>query len=654
MRPSLAGEAQAPSSHVIILGERITAARLASDFSQLGFVPHIQVEQGPPISDPIVPGSINGLRKALQTCLEQLQQGEYDYCCIHPGLSPWADRPEFPLVVQELGIDPVSVGPKTLNLFSDKLTFMSQAEKLGVPNLVLSFDPIQGVREVERVLDRMSSTAKKKTKSFPIVLKPVRGGSTAGVKVIRTREEIDRELPLWIEGLRLHYGEAIFFAEYHVEGARLIQLPFARFASGNIEFFPMVDHSLQFGNRSMLEFCPPVSIDAAVVPNLQAWTQVIAESCSFVGIGSVGYLVDGPRAFLIGGTARLDSRYALWEKVAGTSAAAWQLATLEGWNGKSPLRRQAPQWVSGISLSLWAEDPILGIPCPGVAIEAVAKPRADAPETITEVELAISPGEEVGPETSGWLGEIRVGASSRIHALKVAEEALSSVWIAGTLQTNERFLAELLTHPWIHEGVFHAGFVEEEFVPRLKPPDTVSAIAVAACAEIAPDLDEKKKQRWAVADRWVEHDSGVLVWKGKAERKIGPTGAGLCGWIELPEKVQEGQGFSRVAAFPVSIDRWNVRVGSWLLVVRRIDQTRQRASVRPVLSLVSGKIHAIRYREGTHVAAHEPLVVVESLKQLVPHALPREVRLVRWAVKAEEHVLVGQVLGEFEFPTTLS
>ena len=41
------------------------------------------------------------------------------------------------------------------------------------------------------------------------------------------------------------------------------------------------------------------------------------------------------------------------------------------------------------------------------------------------------------------------------EVVKNAVLSLQHIWISGELQTNERFLFELLSHPWFKEGVFH-------------------------------------------------------------------------------------------------------------------------------------------------------------------------------------------------------
>jgi len=54
------------------------------------------------------------------------------------------------------------------------------------------------------------------------------------------------------------------------------------------------------------------------------------------------------------------------------------------------------------------------------------------------------------------------------------------------------------------------------------------------------------------------------------------------------------------------------------------------------------------YRDGATVQAHEPILIVESLGMLIPHALPVDVRIDRWKVTPKQSVHAGQELAEFQ------
>jgi hypothetical protein len=214
-----------------------------------------------------------------------------------------------------------------------------------------------------------------------------------------------------------------------------------------------------------------------------------------------------------------------------------------------------------------------------------------------------------------------------------------------------------LAHPWVKEGIFYAGFVDEEFIPSVRPsPDLArlfvsigSALAPEAAAAGAEKLPEGALVKWAVGDQLASPDPTLLNWIGEPEhwsvKKEGRDLPGVSGKL----RVADGR-VLRACAYPISAGKWRVRVGLWTLQVRRIVQVPGKPQNRKILSLVPGRVHSVLFREGAQIPAHEPILIVESLRMLVPHALPVGVKLRQWNVKRGDQVHSGQELAEFEIP----
>jgi acetyl/propionyl-CoA carboxylase alpha subunit len=262
-----------------------------------------------------------------------------------------------------------------------------------------------------------------------------------------------------------------------------------------------------------------------------------------------------------------------------------------------------------------------------------------------ELDSAVEQGQTISPFSSGLLGVLRVGAQDAKQLITVARGVLNEVWIAGSLQTNERFIAELLEHPWVREGIFHAGFVDEEFLPAIRPPKELLSVFATACSLVPSAPTGQANVRWAVGDQWVKPDPEGLRWKE------GPfidhnSGAGLSGVAEI----RNGRTV-RVCAYPLGMDKWQVRVGAWTLAVRRVLSTHNRSSEKNtprILALTPGRVHSVLFKVGAIVPAHEPLLMIESLGMLVPHAVPADVRILRWKISAEDCVKAGDDLVDFE------
>jgi acetyl/propionyl-CoA carboxylase alpha subunit len=627
--------------HALVLGWKGAAELIARALGAEGFTTVLESELPPSQRMPKAhgPAAADAARAALQRFVASAPKEASLY--IHPGVSPWSERPVLQTLGHELRIEAIGPPARALAFFSNRLNLIAEAEKSGIANLVQTFEPVHSVREISKLV-------KASGLRFPFLLKSAHGGG-AGRYLAREEEDLERRLELWIEQVRRSSGEVILFPERYVEGARYVVQPFARFMSGHFETFPSYDASLQSRYRKILSFCPCQSIDQAVSAKIVEWTRKLAEQCGFVGVGTLEYMVDGDRPYLVEGAARLDTNFHLWEKVAGTSAVAWQLAAQDPRTQAPPARSPREDSAAGLCLRVLAEDSMLQLPQPGRVHEVCEKTEWSFPGASAELSISIAPGEEVAPEDSGLIAALWVFGRDATQALTVARGVLEELWVTGSLQTNERFLSELINHPWVRAGLFHAGFVEEEFLPAIRPPEDVFHVlsALGPLATGGAEPPEGHSERWSVGDQWVRPSSRPIEWVS------GPEDARVAGHSAVSGRVKLPDGRTvRVSAFPLGPGRWQARVGHWTLPLRRVlkpETAKGRAALKPkVLALVPGRVHSILYREGGVVPAHEPFLVIESLGMLVPHALPKEVRIQKWRVAAEDSVQAGQELADFE------
>src|SRR5690606_6773966 len=125
---------------------------------------------------------------------------------VHPGLSFWADRPEFPQLVSAAGYFPVCPTAKTLSLCLTKLNLLFEANEAGIPHLVLAFDPPTSLPAIEGTLSRSGER-------YPIVLKSLKVAQGHGLQVIHDETELLETVPVWFEQLTRRYGEASVMIE---------------------------------------------------------------------------------------------------------------------------------------------------------------------------------------------------------------------------------------------------------------------------------------------------------------------------------------------------------------------------------------------------------------------------------------------------------
>ena len=324
---------------------------------------------------------------------------------------------------------------------------------------------------------------------------------------------------------------------------------------------------------------------------------------------------------------------------------------------------------SGVCFRLYAEDPLLQLPQPGLIQELSPRREWRLAGASGELSWNFEAGQTVPFDDAGLLAIGYAGASDRRQALHVARGMLDEIWVAGSLRTNQRFLAELVMHPWVREGVFHAGFVDEEFLPDARPTPDETQLFAAVAAWWTNRKSVRQAEAWSVpywvGDRWIRPEADVLDWDEDAvfwKAPVVEPDSNSAELFGLSGRLKSADGRAvRLCVFPLADDRWMIRIGEWTLSVRRakpapakiaaVQASGTSASSRripQVSALVSGRVHALLFREGAAIAPHETLVLVESLRTLVPHAVPRGFLLKKWYVAADQLVTQGQPLADLE------
>ena len=634
-------EEKSQAVKVLVLGELGAARRISAQLSEAGFDPVLQKTLSSLKSQGLPHRVHSESMTVLRQALEEFSQMKGSPLWIHPGVSLWAERPELHIAAQAFNLRVMGPTPRIQYLFQNNLQFLLCAQDLGIPHIALSFDPMHTTREIEEFIQQHQQ-------GFPFVLKAVRGNGRFAVRVIQDLQDLRQNLPLWFDQLRWVLGEVMVFPEKYIEGARQILVPFVRFKDGKKQVFEQVDISLQSHNRRAIEFCPPLSLDPEMKIKLQEWTQLFVEKVDYVGVGALEFLVDGPRAFLVRGLPRLHSGFQLWEKMSGIQAVHLQLKTaLQPYPdpSKSPImpEDQSPFVRFGAMLHILAEDPLLALPRPGVIEEVSFQP---------EFEWNFDHhGTQTRTPSSGYLASIDAEASEPELLFQELEKKLDQLWIAGSLETNEAFLKEVLTHPWMREGIFHAGFLDEEFIYHRQVPTDLLILGVS---EIMghPSMIQSSFQKC----RWLAHDRVVPEVKVKEIEEIILTRDVQYAVNEKGYPLIKGhllfkdqRGF-RICAYPVTQDRWNVRIGSYFFRVKKIEPLAPDQPKRApcCYALGPGRVHALRFLSDTLIPAHEPMVIIESEGVFIPHSIPRDSRVKQWKIEVNQHVELGEELATLE------
>src|SRR5690349_4503036 len=105
-------------SKVLVFGEKTVVCQIARELAEEGFEPillsQLTSKTLPPIADP------NSLEE-IREILSEFVRLAGPRAMVHPGTTFWAERPELPIIAEELGLTVIGPPVRAVSLFNDRL-----------------------------------------------------------------------------------------------------------------------------------------------------------------------------------------------------------------------------------------------------------------------------------------------------------------------------------------------------------------------------------------------------------------------------------------------------------------------------------------------------------------------------------------------------
>ena len=641
MKLGLADSLASRPPAILVLGEGAVTSQIRSDLGNLGLATYLVADLPLSADDQVLPRITDPdaglhMRKIFQAFRGLDESKPYEHAWVHPGVTLWGERGELEGWARQCNLSAITAASKNLQLFWNVYSVVQLAKEVGIPTLILSDEPVTSVREIEGAIKKLVQDNRA---MLPFVLKSAyraRGGY--GARVIRHIDELSEWVPIWMNQIRETSGTTVLFFERFLESARCYVQPFVRLKSGEIQFFPIIDSSLMIEGKNWIEVCPAQNLDGFISEKIETYSRTLLKAADFVGVGSLVFFSNGSEVYFTEALGRINFGYKLWETVGRTRAIEWQLLALAPallpTAPKPKLQSAGP--ICGLNLKIYAEDTWLKIPHPGYVHEISQKTEWVDGATEGTLTWDVVPGQHVDWKSSGALGQVTLFAENWEEALKAARQILKEIWISGGIQTNERFLHELLSHPWVEESMFYTGFVDEEFIPKQLPSTSWLHIMANAIAEVGEPLSPTESYLW-MNHRLPETD-GRLKWTQRAEANFGKL-KGIKGFFQNSEGKTE-----RICVFPIHEKRLMIRYHNWFFSIRRSEKGKP----LQLMALTSGRVHSVFCKEGSSVESKQTVLILEAHQSLVSHRLPIAVKITKLFVRAEDEVLIGQPLAEIE------
>ena len=386
---------------------------------------------------------------------------------IHPGYGFLSENTDFAKEVSEAGM--VFIGPSAsaIKIMGDKTMARQTMLKTNVPVVPGTEEPIADIAKALGVAEKIG---------FPVLIKAAGGGGGKGMRIVNSASEFEDAVGKAERESQSAFGDGRVYVEKYLEEPHHIEFQVLADTLGNTIHLNERECSIQRRYQKVIEESPSPFIDDELRSKMGQAAVETAESCKYVGAGTVEFLVDKHRNFyFLEMNTRLQVEHPVTEMVTGIDLVAEQIRIASG----QPLSMKQTDIRStghAIECRIYAEDASNDF-APSIG-EIVMLQIPDGAGT--RFDGAIRQGMKITPYYDPMLGKLICWATDREAALNRSERALREFYIGG-IETTIQFCRSVVKHPVFRQGTydthFYTNFREELHADLAGPSDEVLLVA---------------------------------------------------------------------------------------------------------------------------------------------------------------------------------
>src|SRR5213075_1580543 len=179
-----------------------------------------------------------------------------------------AESGDFAEAVQAAGVVWDGLPPDALRAGGDKLAAKRIASEAGVPTIPEASQP-------------------------PLIVKAAAGGGGRGMRVVRSRAELDDALEAAQREARAAFGDDRVYLERYLERPRHVEIQLLADAHGTVLALGERDCSVQRRHQKVLEESPSPALDADLRARMSDAAVRFARAIGYVGAGTAEFVLVG-------------------------------------------------------------------------------------------------------------------------------------------------------------------------------------------------------------------------------------------------------------------------------------------------------------------------------------------------------------------------
>ncbi len=387
---------------------------------------------------------------------------------IHPGFGFLSENADFAESCENAGIVFIGPSPKSTRELGDKMSCKLLAKKLGLPL-------VPGYQGDDQSVTRLISEAEKI--GYPVIVKAAAGGGGRGMKVLLDSSMAGEMIESAQREALSAFGSAKVFLEKYLDRAKHIEFQIFGDATGKVIHLNDRECSVQRRHQKIIEEAMSPSLNFELRRQMGEAAAMIAAEAKYKGAGTVEFLLQDGRFYLLEVNTRLQVEHPVTELVMGVDLVKAQILTAQG-DSVFPDHQVISPRGHSIECRVYAENPYLGgVPSTGV-LGKVQWPEGPG----RRFEYGFEEGDEITPFYDPMIAKVIVWDETRTRAIQKMIQVLKESVVFG-VHTNIPYLIKILSHPEFVDGSMTTKFIEKHFSEPLPAPTMSEEILKFAISE---------------------------------------------------------------------------------------------------------------------------------------------------------------------------
>jgi geranyl-CoA carboxylase alpha subunit len=623
------------------LGYRTVAVYSDADRS----MPHVAAADQ---AVPIGPAPAAESYLAIERILAAARRAGAD--AVHPGYGFLSENAAFAEACSAAGL--VFIGPpaEAIRLMGNKAAAKRRMAEAGVPCL----PGYSGEEQSDEALARAAVAL-----GFPLMVKAAAGGGGKGMRLVTEPSRLSEALAAARSEAQKAFGSAELILEKALLEPRHVEIQVFADQHGTVLHLGERDCSVQRRHQKVIEEAPSPAVTPDLRRAMGEAAAAVARDIGYVGAGTVEFLLAEEGFYFLEMNTRLQVEHPVTEMVTGLDLVAWQLRVAAG--ERLPVTQEQVAFDGhAIEARLYAED------AQGDFLPQAGRLLAWEPALGEGVRIdgGVASGVAISPYYDPMIAKLIAHGATREEARRRLVAALEDTVALG-LETNRRFLVEVLTHRDFVAGEVSTGFLERHFPAarraRREEEPRLTALAAVLFAARPDAARGVPLMHWRSSGAAA---SPLLLRCGDRQMAMEVTALGQSryrvAWKDVTHEVEltppDGtrlrflaDGLAETAAFAwdgatlhLAIGRAGASFEDVTLSARGAAASGPEAALAPM----TGTIAAVRVQPGDAVRKGQCLVILEAMKMEHEIVAPRDGRVASVLVAPGDQVATRKLLVE--------